>query len=195
MKLVFTKSNLNKAVGIVMKAVPTRTTMNILECILIDATTNDNGVKTITTMAIDKLIKHIIKIVPIIVAIPVNKLVKLCNNPVPIKSISLIARLIISPRGCLSKYFNGNKWIFSKTLLRKVLVILYVILLVNWPKSHCTSAVKTITIVITSNFINNAFIFTLLIPINKSIACPNKTGVNKVSKTLIVDKINIDKIS
>ena len=40
MKLVFTKSNLNKAVGIVMKAVPTRTTMNILECILIDATTN-----------------------------------------------------------------------------------------------------------------------------------------------------------
>ena len=41
MKLVFTKSNLNKAVVIVMKAVPTRTTMNILECILIDATTNE----------------------------------------------------------------------------------------------------------------------------------------------------------
>ena len=41
MKLVFTKSNLNKAVCIVMKAVPTRTTMNILECILIDATTNE----------------------------------------------------------------------------------------------------------------------------------------------------------
>ena len=41
MKLVFTKSNLNKAVGIVMKAVPTRTTMNILERILIDATTNE----------------------------------------------------------------------------------------------------------------------------------------------------------
>lgn len=41
MKLVFTKSNLNKAVGIVMKAVPTRTTMNILECIIIDATTNE----------------------------------------------------------------------------------------------------------------------------------------------------------
>ncbi len=40
MKLVFTKSNLSKAVNIVMKAVPTRTTMAILECILIDATTN-----------------------------------------------------------------------------------------------------------------------------------------------------------
>ncbi len=40
MKLVFSKSNLSKAVGIVMKAVPTRTTMSILECILIDASTN-----------------------------------------------------------------------------------------------------------------------------------------------------------
>jgi DNA polymerase-3 subunit beta len=40
MKLVFTKSNLAKAVTIAMKAVPTRTTMKILECILIDATTN-----------------------------------------------------------------------------------------------------------------------------------------------------------
>lgn len=40
MKLVFSKSNLLKAVGIVMKAVPTRTTMSILECILIDASTN-----------------------------------------------------------------------------------------------------------------------------------------------------------
>ena len=41
MKLIFTKSSLNKAVGIVMKAVPTRTTMSILECILIDALTNE----------------------------------------------------------------------------------------------------------------------------------------------------------
>lgn len=41
MKLVFTKSNLNKAVNIVSKAVPSKTTMPILECILIDAETND----------------------------------------------------------------------------------------------------------------------------------------------------------
>jgi len=40
MKLVFSKNNLTKSVGIVMKAVPTRTTMSILECILIDASTN-----------------------------------------------------------------------------------------------------------------------------------------------------------
>ena len=40
MKLVFSKSNLLKSVSIVMKAVPSRTTMPILECILIDASTN-----------------------------------------------------------------------------------------------------------------------------------------------------------
>ena len=40
MKLVFSKNNLAKAVSIVMIAVPTKTTMTILECILIDATTN-----------------------------------------------------------------------------------------------------------------------------------------------------------
>ncbi|MDO5402566.1 MAG: DNA polymerase III subunit beta, partial [Eubacteriales bacterium] len=41
MKLIFTKSNLNKAVGIVMKAVPSKTTMSILECIFIDASSNE----------------------------------------------------------------------------------------------------------------------------------------------------------
>lgn len=41
MKLIFSKNDLTKAVGIVMKAVPSRTTMSILECILIDATTNE----------------------------------------------------------------------------------------------------------------------------------------------------------
>lgn len=40
MKLIFSKNNLAKAVSIVMKAVPAKTTMTILECILIDATTN-----------------------------------------------------------------------------------------------------------------------------------------------------------
>lgn len=40
MKLIFNKENLNKAVSIVMKAVPTKTTMTILECILIDASSN-----------------------------------------------------------------------------------------------------------------------------------------------------------
>ena len=77
MKLVFTKSNLNKAVGIVMKAVPTRTTMNILECILIDATTNEIkftgndmelGIETIVDkgkIAIDaKLFSEIVRKLP-----------------------------------------------------------------------------------------------------------------------------------
>ncbi len=41
MKLIFSKNDILKGVGIVLKAVPTRTTMSILECILIDATTNE----------------------------------------------------------------------------------------------------------------------------------------------------------
>lgn len=40
MKLVFSKSNLLKSVSIVMKAVPSRTTLPILECIIIDASTS-----------------------------------------------------------------------------------------------------------------------------------------------------------
>ncbi|MGN0161307.1 MAG: DNA polymerase III subunit beta [Lachnospiraceae bacterium] len=41
MKLVFNKSSLLQGVNTVLKAVPSRTTMPILECILIDATTNE----------------------------------------------------------------------------------------------------------------------------------------------------------
>ena len=48
MKLVCSKANLLHGVNIVSKAVPTRTTMAILECILIDASTNE-----ITLMAND----------------------------------------------------------------------------------------------------------------------------------------------
>lgn len=40
MKIICTKSNMVKGVGIVSKAVPGKTTMPILECILIDATTD-----------------------------------------------------------------------------------------------------------------------------------------------------------
>ncbi len=41
MKLFCSKAELQKSVNIVMKAVPAKTTMPILECILIDASTND----------------------------------------------------------------------------------------------------------------------------------------------------------
>ncbi len=40
MKIICTKSTLSKGVSIVSKAVPSKTTMTILECILIDASTN-----------------------------------------------------------------------------------------------------------------------------------------------------------
>ena len=41
MKIICSKSNLQKSVNIVMKAVPGKTTMPILECILIDASANE----------------------------------------------------------------------------------------------------------------------------------------------------------
>ncbi len=41
MKLIFSKNDLLNGVNIVSKAVPSKTTMNILECILIDATNDD----------------------------------------------------------------------------------------------------------------------------------------------------------
>lgn len=41
MKLIFAKANLLKSVNTVMKAVPSKTTMPILECILIDASANE----------------------------------------------------------------------------------------------------------------------------------------------------------
>lgn len=41
MKLICSKSDLLQGVNIVLKAVPSKTTMSILECILIDATAND----------------------------------------------------------------------------------------------------------------------------------------------------------
>ncbi len=40
MKIICSKSNLSKGVNIALKAVPSKTTMPILECILIDATAN-----------------------------------------------------------------------------------------------------------------------------------------------------------
>mgnify|MGYP000237779740 CR=1 FL=1 len=41
MKIICSKANLVKGVSIVSKAVPSRTTMPILECILIDASANE----------------------------------------------------------------------------------------------------------------------------------------------------------
>ena len=41
MKLICSKTNLLHGVNIVSKAVPTRTTMAILECILIDASSDE----------------------------------------------------------------------------------------------------------------------------------------------------------
>ncbi len=69
MKIICTKSNLVKGVNIVSKAVPSKTTMPILECILIDATTdiikftaNDMELGIETTVEGDILEKGVIAI-------------------------------------------------------------------------------------------------------------------------------------
>ena len=63
MKIICSKTNLSKSVNIALKAVPSRTTMPILECILIDAssniikfTTNDMelGIETIVSGTIEQ---------------------------------------------------------------------------------------------------------------------------------------------
>ena len=41
MKIICNKSDLLKGVNIALRAVPVRTTMSVLECILIDATENE----------------------------------------------------------------------------------------------------------------------------------------------------------
>ena len=82
MKLIFQKNNLLKAVNIVLKAVPSKTTMPILECILIDASSNqikftsndmELGIETIVegeivergTIALDaKIFSEIIRKLP-----------------------------------------------------------------------------------------------------------------------------------
>jgi DNA polymerase III subunit beta len=51
MKLICSKANLLKGVNIVSKAVPTRTTMAILECILIDAVDDSRVVSAAQKLA------------------------------------------------------------------------------------------------------------------------------------------------
>ena len=66
MKIICSKSSLLKSVSIALKAVPSKTTMPILECILMDATTNqikfttndmELGIETIVDGTIEEKVK------------------------------------------------------------------------------------------------------------------------------------------
>ena len=57
MKIVCSKSNLLNGLQTVSKAVPNKTTMSILECILVDAT---NGMITLTANDMDLGIETVI---------------------------------------------------------------------------------------------------------------------------------------
>ena len=92
MKIICTKSNLVKGVNVVSKAVPSKTTMPILECILIDATTdiikftaNDMDLGIETTVEGDILEKGVIAIdakifSEIVRKLPDNDVVIECDN-------------------------------------------------------------------------------------------------------------------
>ena len=92
MKIICTKSNLVKGVNVVSKAVPSKTTMPILECILIDATTdiikftaNDMELGIETTVEGDILEKGVIAIdakifSEIVRKLPDNEVVIECDN-------------------------------------------------------------------------------------------------------------------
>lgn len=92
MKIICTKSNLVKGVNVVSKAVPSKTTMPILECILIDATTdiikftaNDMELGIETTVEGDILEKGVIAIdakifSEIVRKLPENEVVIECDN-------------------------------------------------------------------------------------------------------------------
>ena len=92
MKIICTKSNLVKGVNVVSKAVPSKTTMPILECILIDATTdiikftaNDMELGIETTVEGDILEKGVIAIdakifSEIVRKLPDNDVVIECDN-------------------------------------------------------------------------------------------------------------------
>ena len=92
MKIICTKSNLVKGVNVVSKAVPSKTTMPILECILIEATTdiikftaNDMELGIETTVEGDILEKGVIAIdakifSEIVRKLPDNEVVIECDN-------------------------------------------------------------------------------------------------------------------
>mgnify|MGYP003518061110 CR=1 FL=1 len=70
MKIICSKSSLLKSVSIALKAVPSKTTMPILECILMDATTNqikfttndmELGIETIVEGTIEEKGKNLIE--------------------------------------------------------------------------------------------------------------------------------------
>ena len=98
MKIICTKSNLAKGVGIVSKAVPSKTIMPILECILIDATAS---MIKLTANDMELGIETIIEgdiVQPGMIALDAKIFLKLSENFLTVKSLSqrmiMIRRLL-----------------------------------------------------------------------------------------------------
>ena len=133
MKIICTKSNLAKGVGIVSKAVPSKTTMPILECILIDATAS---MIKLTANDMELGIETIIEgdiVQPGMIALDAKIFLKLSENFLTVKSLSqrmiMIRRLLpvksevsncrkVRKRFCLPPYIEKTSP-FSFTVYTK----------------------------------------------------------------------------
>ena len=127
MKITCSKSNLVKGVSIVSKAVPSKTTMPILECILIDATTdiikltaNDMELGIMTEISGDIIDRGMIAIDAKIFSEIVRKLP---DNEVTIETLdnlqTVIKQSLILPANLvmnLPTYRLSKKKILSKSL-------------------------------------------------------------------------------
>ena len=103
MKIVFSKSDLLNGVNIVQKAVPSKTTMNILECILIDAssdiikfTANDMELGIETRVKGNILEKGIVAIdaklfSDVVRKLPDNEVTIETDDSNPLKTVGVIA--------------------------------------------------------------------------------------------------------
>ena len=123
MKITCSKSNLVKGVSIVSKAVPSKTTMPILECILIDATTdiikltaNDMELGIMTEISGDIIDRGMIAIDAKIFSEIVRKLP---DNEVTIETLDNLQQSLILPANLvmnLPTYRLSKKKILSKSL-------------------------------------------------------------------------------
>ena len=76
------------------------------------------GITSSEMSASSGLIQSIIASTPMIVATDVMIWVRLCCRVLAMLSMSLVTRLSVSPRGCVSKYLSGSRASFRSTSRR-----------------------------------------------------------------------------
>lgn len=126
MKIICTKQNLAKGVSIVSKAVPSKTTMPILECILIDASTdvikltaNDMELGIETSIDGEIIERGILALNAKIFAEIVRKLP---DNEIIIDTQGVIRRLSqVEKQNLKSHHFREMNFLIFRTLRKMIL--------------------------------------------------------------------------